>query len=64
MRKILTLAMILGAANLGIGCTTHTHEREAPPTIIHQDVAPSSPSAAREGARQGAREGVRDSTVY
>jgi hypothetical protein len=63
MAQIWVLGMIAASAVLSLGCTTHTRDREAAPTVIHQDVAPSS-SDAREGARQGAREGVRDSTVY
>lgn len=52
---IATLAVGLG------GCTTHTHDQPPPsqPTVIHQDMSPSS-SAVREGAREGAREGMRD----
>ena len=59
MGRILVVIAGLSIGGMVIGCTTHTHEREAPPTVIHQDIAPSS-SAAKEGAREGAREGIRE----
>jgi len=56
------VSVVLGS--FAVGCTTHTHDRPeaGAPTVIHQDMAPSS-SAVREGAREGAREGVRDTTT-
>ena len=59
MSQIIALIACLSVGGLITGCTTHTHERDAPPTVIHQDITPSS-SAAKEGAREGAREGVRE----
>jgi len=59
MGRSLALIACLSVGGVLPGCTTHTHQREAQPAVIHQDITPSS-SAAKEGAREGAREGVRE----
>lgn len=59
--RILVLIACLTIGGLVGGCTTHSRDQQPPsqPTVIHQDVTPSS-SSVREGAREGAREGVRE----